>query len=168
MFLSFAKKTPMKKLLVLVGVILLFACGNSTENTEQASSENKEVFGETFDGEGALPLADFINTMQGSEMSDVKIIGTVSEVCQTKGCWMSMEKGDGSTMRITFKDYGFFVPKDCNGKQAIISGKAYMDTTSVEDLKHYAKDAGKTDDEINQITQPEVELAFEASGVILK
>jgi hypothetical protein len=38
----------------------------------------------------------------------------------------------------------------------------------VEALRHYAEDGGKTADEIAAITEPEIELVFEASGVRLK
>lgn len=157
----------MKKVLIILGMAAIAACSNSSAPKEQEAENQVNTFGETFETDGALAMADFINTMEGSEMNDVKLKGTVSEVCQTKGCWMSLDKGDGSTMRVTFKDYGFFVPKDCGGKEVTILGKAYMDTTSIDDLKHYAKDAGKSDEEIEQIIEPEVELAFEASGVVL-
>ncbi|MBK9320005.1 MAG: DUF4920 domain-containing protein [Bacteroidetes bacterium] len=103
-----------------------------------------------------------------ADINGVKVEGKVNEVCQAKGCWMQLDKGDGTTMRVTFKDYGFFVPKDCGGKSAIILGHAYMDTTAVEDLRHYAEDAGKSKEEIEKITEPEVELAFEAEGVLIK
>ena len=40
--------------------------------------------------------------------------------------------------------------------------------TSVEELKHYAEDAGETQEVIDAITEPEISLAFEAKGVIIK
>ena len=57
---------------------------------------------------------------------------------------------------------------DCNGKTAIFEGKAYHDTTSVEMLREYAKDDGKSKAEIEKITEPEINLSFEATGVIIK
>ena len=71
-------------------------------------------------------------------------------------------------MRIRFKDYGFFMPKDCSGKEVIFEGKAFYDTTTVEMLKHYAMDGGKSKEEIEKITEPEINLSFLASGVLLK
>jgi hypothetical protein len=43
-----------------------------------------------------------------------------------------------------------------------------MDTPAVEDLRHYAEDEGKSKEEIAKITEPLVELAFEAEGVIIQ
>ena len=128
------------------------------------------TFGANIDESGALPV-DSLLAMVGSgqsEINGIKVSGTITEACQAKGCWMKIDKGNGETMRVVFKDYGFFVPKDCGGKTAVMLGRAYMDTTSVEDLRHYAEDAGKSKEEIEKITQPEVELAFEAEGVIIR
>ncbi len=106
--------------------------------------------------------------MKGQDALPVKVAGTVLEVCKVKGCWMTIDEGNGSAMRVKFKDYAFFVPKDCDEKTAIIEGTAMIKTTSVNELGHYALDAGKSKEEIEAITQPESQLLFEAEGVILK
>lgn len=80
---------------------------------------------------------------------------------------MVMNLSDDKDMRITFKDYEFFVPLDAAGKETIIQGTATMDTTTVEMLKHYAEDAGDSQEEIDAITEPEFNYAFEAVGVII-
>ena len=58
---------------------------------------------------------------------------------------MTIKTGDSSTMRVTFKDYGFFVPKEgMEGKSAIFEGKVTKTVTTVETLKHFAQDDTKT------------------------
>jgi hypothetical protein len=48
--------------------------------------------------------------------------GHVQRACSRRGCWM--EIGEGSTAcRVTFKDYGFFVPTDAAGAHARVQGK---------------------------------------------
>ena len=59
------------------------------------------------------------------------------------------------------------MPLNAEG-EVIINGKAFLKETSVDDLRHYAEDAGKTAEEIAAITQPEKTFAFEADGVLLK
>jgi hypothetical protein len=81
---------------------------------------------------------------------------------------MTMKNPNGDDLRVTFKDYAFFVPKDCAGKTAIIDGTARIEITSVADLKEFAKDDKKTQAEIDSISQPLQEVVFEAKGVILK
>ncbi len=143
-------------LLVTAGI---YACDSSV------AQENH--YGAKIDAKGAITVKELVSKMEGKDEMIAKIEGKVSEVCQAKGCWMTLEKGDGTTMRVTFKDYGFFVPKNISGKTVIINGTASVTTTTVEELKHYAEDAKKSKEEIAKITKPEKELSFEADGVIV-
>lgn len=158
--------------IALVAMVAFAACSNSGkgETQETAQGATTGSFGAKIDEAGAISM-DSLQAMVKAGQTDIngiKVEGKVNEVCQAKGCWMNLDKGDGSGMRVTFKDYGFFVPKDCGGKTAVVLGHAYMDTTKVEDLRHYAEDEGKSKEEIEKITEPLIELAFEAEGVIIK
>ncbi len=81
---------------------------------------------------------------------------------------MTIDMGEGKSMRVTFKDYGFFVPLNADGHVATLKGAASVDTVDVETLRHFAEDAGKSKEEIEAITEPEYELTFEATGVLIK
>ena len=74
---------------------------------------------------------------------------------------------DGEESMVRFKDYAFFMPKDIAGQDAIIEGVAFIEEVSVEDLKHYAEDDGKSPEEIAAITEPKKSLAIVSSGVLL-
>ena len=78
-------------------------------------------------------------------------------------------KANEDTILVRFKDYGFFVRTDgVTGNKTIINGKLKVDTLSVALLRHYAEDAGKSQEEINEINNSEVSLTFLADGVIIK
>ena len=79
---------------------------------------------------------------------------------------MRLDMGDNESF-VKFKDYAFFMPKDIAGQEVIVDGKAFVEQTSVEDLKHFAKDAGKSQDEIDAITEPKLTLSFLSSGVLI-
>ena len=100
----------------------------------------------------------------------IAVTGKVKEVCQVKGCWMTIvsDQPGQPEMRVTFKDYAFFMPKDISGKTVVVDGIAVMEVVSVADQQHYASDAGKSKEEIEKITEPSRELTFEASGVLIK
>jgi uncharacterized protein YdeI (BOF family) len=102
-----------------------------------------------------------------TEVTDLTIIGVIKEVCQAKGCWMTVDIG-GEKMTIKFKDYAFFMPKDASSKQVTFTGKAFKKVISVAEQKHLAEDAKKSKKEINAITKPKEEYRFEASGVELE
>lgn len=99
---------------------------------------------------------------------NVKFASTIMSVCKKKGCWMKMDLGESKESFVRFKDYGFFVPLNSDASPAIVSGKAFLDVISVDELKHYAKDGGKSQAEIDQITQPKITYAFQADGVLIQ
>ena len=97
-----------------------------------------------------------------------KIEGTILETCAKKGCWIRL-KADNDTLFVRFKDYGFFVPTSgVEGKTAILQGEAKYETLMVEEVRHYAEDAGKSKEEIELITEPEYIFSFTATGVIIE
>ncbi|MDF2437755.1 MAG: amino acid aminotransferase [Bacteroidota bacterium] len=163
----------MKKLFFISGVTvaLLSACGDNNKETKTetaAADTSLQFFGDSINQEGAMPSTELAAKMEGKDSMKVKLMGTINEVCQKKGCWMTMPIGNDKTMQVKFKDYAFFVPKDASGKTVVIAGVAFTDTTSVAELQHYAEDGGKSKEEIAKITEPEINISFEASGVILK
>ncbi len=100
---------------------------------------------------------------------DVKVTGTVSAACQKKGCWMTIGTGEAGaqTVRVSFKDYGFFVPKDCLGKKAVVEGHFKVSTMSVAEAQHYAEDAAKEGAPVKKVTEPQKTYALVATGVEL-
>lgn len=161
----------MKKLFLLSAIILAFfaSCENKkTDANTEIAAASLQYFGDTITQDGAIAADQLAAQMQGKDSLKVKLTATIADVCQKKGCWMNLNIGNDQTMKVSFKDYAFFVPKDAAGKNTIIEGVAFTDTTSIADLKHYAEDAGKSKEEIEKITQPEINIGFEAHGVIIK
>lgn len=124
-------------------------------------------FGAKIDENGAIAAADLLKQLGSNDSVVGKVSAPITAACQKKGCWMTLDLA-GTEMRVTFKDYGFFVPKNSAGHTAIVEGVARKEEISVATLKHYAEDAGKTKAEIAAIKKPETEYSFEAIGVIIK
>ncbi len=166
----------MKKLLFAPALMLsILSCQNTSEKVETVQEEIIETapaqmayFGSQITEENAVDLSTIQASLGEQDSLNVKLTGTIEKVCQVKGCWMTMPYGEGESMRVSFRDYGFFVPKDVDGKDAVIEGTVYMETTSIDDLKHFAEDEGLSEDEIAAITEPETSLTFVADGVIIK
>ncbi len=115
----------------------------------------------------ALEATEINTELASQEAQMVKVKGVVQEVCQVKGCWLTMDLGNDTSMRVSFKDYGFFVPTDCSGKTAVLQGQLTMETIDVATLKHLAQDAGRSEAEIASISEPLQELVLVADGVLL-
>ncbi|WP_230687489.1 DUF4920 domain-containing protein [Hymenobacter ruricola] len=124
-----------------------------------------QTYGAAISPDGALPMTALSTALGSRDSAQVKLVGKASAVCQAKGCWMTLPTADGKQMRVRFKDYAFFVPKDLSGHNVVVSGWAHRTTTSVADQQHYLRDAGKPEKEIAAITQPKQEVSFMADGV---
>lgn len=147
--------------------ILAIALSSCNPPVKTSGTTGVEYFGEKIDDKNVIPYAKLVSEMGTKDSMAVKVRGTVAEVCQAKGCWMSIVEEGKEDMFVKFKDYGFFMPLDISGKEVIMEGFAFREVTPVEELQHYAEDEGKSPEEIAAITEPEEELKFMASGVIL-
>ena len=126
-------------------------------------------YGDAINAEGALTMAEFEKAATDKDSLQVKITTEILHSCGKKGCWMDVEMADGSSMKVRFRDYGFFVPTNgLEGKKVVMQGRAKKDVTDVAMLQHYAEDAGKSKEEIAEITEPETSWTFEADGVLIK
>jgi len=97
----------------------------------------------------------------------IKFKTKIKDVCQKKGCWMSLQLPDEKESFVKFKDYAFFVPLNAAGQDAVVSGKAFVSEISVAQLRHYAKDGGQSEADINKITEPKKTYGFLADGVLI-
>lgn len=166
----------MKRILLSAVIISAsFVACDTTKEENQPASENVIVeqnnysyFGDSITTEGCIDVNGLLAQLEGKDSIHTKVEGKIEEVCQKKGCWMNIPIGEDQMMRVSFKDYAFFMPKDAAGKTVVIEGFAYNDTISVAELKHFAEDAGKTKEEIARINDPKVSISFEAHGVIIK
>jgi hypothetical protein len=166
----------MKKIFLSLIVLAVIAC-NQKESSEK-TKDVKEIevvqvekedafFGESFKVEEEIELINLMSEMENYDSVMAVVEAKVTEVCQSKGCWMKVELPNGESMRVTFKDYGFFMPKDLAGQTVKMQGIAKKEETDVETLKHFAEDAGKSEEEIAQITESKMDYKFIASGVKL-
>ena len=159
-----------KNFLFIISIILIFAaCGDETKSPEQVAVEKAtdQIFGEKINADDALTFTDLLNKMDQLDSMETKVTGTVESVCKKKGCWVNIVSDDGREMFVKFKDYGFFLPKDCEGRKVVMEGKAFREVTPVDELQHLAEDGGASKEEIAKITEPKEELKFMASGVML-
>ena len=152
--------------------ILLVACKPAaTVETQETPKVEGEAFGDAITNpDSTIAFADVLTQLDAADSINVVMKAKVVDVCQAKGCWMNIvdpASGDENPVFVQFKDYGFFMPKDISGREVIVEGVAYKAETSVEELRHYAEDAGKSEAEIAAITAPVTEKKFMASGVIL-
>lgn len=157
----------MKKLVLFLAVLI--AGLSAQAQPPKVPANSGDVFGEKTTAENAITVDQLYSIMSGKnekkEMT-VKLKGKVTQVCEKEGCWIKVQSPDGSMM-VKMKDHKFTVPLVLHGKEIVIHGIAEEKTTTVEQLRHYAEDAGKSKDEIAKIKEPRREITVQASGILV-
>ena len=163
----------MKNTISLLVACFLFTTAGFAQTNKKAklNASDYALFGEKFTLDKVITEKEMLKKYKALKKGDtitVKFTSNIKSVCKKKGCWMNLDLSNDQKAFVKFKDYGFFVPLNADGSDAVVSGKAYVEIVSVDELRHYAKDAGKSQAEINKIKKPEVTYAFMADGVYLK
>ncbi len=154
----------MKKLLLLIPVSVISFCVMA--QPPKGPAKKGMTFGVKTTAADAVAANELTNVLAGKESAEVKVKGKVVEVCKAEGCWIRMETAAGS-MLIKMKDHSFTVPLAMNGKTIVANGTATFKETTVEMLRHYAEDAGKSKAEIEAITEPKKEIILQAKGILV-
>jgi hypothetical protein len=158
----------MKKLLAFLSAT--FTCVFLMAQPPKVPTVKGSSFGEKITAEHAITVDQLqsilVNKDEGARKMDVKIKGVVTDVCTMEGCWIKLQSPDGKIM-VRMQDHKFTVPVALNGKTVVIGGLAEEQITSVEQLQHYAEDAGKSKEEIAAIKVPKKEIVVDAKGVLV-
>ena len=109
-----------------------------------ASNSAPETFGNSV-GEGeTVPIAEILADPEGFEGKEVRIEGTVSDVCPKKGCWMELRQGEeGPAVRVPMAGHSFFLPRDVAGRHARIEGRVAMRELSPEARAHHESEGAQ-------------------------
>jgi len=112
-----------------------------------------------------VPLANVLEKPEAFTKNAVVTEGLVEAACTKKGCWMQLTPEAGqSGVRVTFKDYGFFVPKDVKGMNARLQGVVVVKTLSKDEADHLAGEGAKLTRNEDGTAR---EISFVANGVEL-
>ncbi len=181
---SYATTRPMKHLLPFCLALGLLAASGCTDRDqvyddpadEQAAETEYVSYGEPLavgDGITALSPAALTADPLAYDGTVVRVEGTVSQVCQAKGCWLTLQNPTATPVRVQVpRDaegaYLFTFPTDLGAREAIVEGVVLVDTTSAETLRHLAEDEGRPQAEIDAIVAPQPTIVLTARGVLVK
>jgi hypothetical protein len=165
--------------LLLVLALVLSACQPASEQppaddpsaeTDTVAVADYEPFGDAVSPDDAVPVATVAEDPAAYVGTTVKVEGTVSEVCQAKGCWFTLQAPQGRNVRLMVPrdddgNYVFTMPKDISGRTVIVEGTLTEETLSEDTQRHLAEDAGEP---IEGDVAPRTELQMVPQGVLLK
>ncbi len=146
----------MKKLL---SVLLLATTAFATEVITRGAAVSKDA--------KAISLATVLESPDSYTKDAVVIEGVIATACTRQGCWMQLAPSDAKgapSVRVTFKDYGFFIPLDAKGMKARAEGVAVVKTLSKADADHLEEEGAKLTRKEDGTAR---EVSFVANGVEL-
>ncbi|MBK6507815.1 MAG: DUF4920 domain-containing protein [Ignavibacteria bacterium] len=159
---------------VLISATITFAqeCEQKGTNTASGSDdpvgtkvEGGMLYGKAIDPTvKTISYPELIVGMNESNGNIVTVKGTVSEVCQAMGCWMTMSENGATTRVKTLHE--FLLPKDVAGREAIVTGKFNITEISEDDARHFNEESlnpKKSED----IVGPQKAYEIEATGIII-
>ena len=133
-----------KRVAIVVVASLVFAGAYAGEvvrlSEPVATTDTTETFGSVLDE--AAPLVALADVGAANVGETIRVEARVSQVCQKKGCFFIAVDGD-VTVRVSFKDYGFFVPTDVSGKRVTFVGEVVEKELTQEQAEHFAADMGE-------------------------
>ncbi|MFY8098036.1 MAG: DUF4920 domain-containing protein, partial [Flavobacterium sp.] len=123
------------KFIALLGLVILASCKQNKEAVQEKEVKKEfAVFGDSISNEKALTAAQMLAKYQTLKTGDtlaVKFTTKINEICQNKGCWMTLDLGQDQQAFVKFKDYGFFVPMNAQNREVVVEGKAFIEETPV-------------------------------------
>jgi hypothetical protein len=144
------------------------AAAEPCADTKQEPIKLRETVkrGQPIADEQRVAFADALKEPQAYAGKQVVIEGVVNRVCKKEGCWMEIAPAaDVQSIRVTFKNHAFFVPKDADGLKFRAAGEFTIRKLDKETVAHLVKEDGA------QIkTNPDGtadEVTFVATGVEL-
>ncbi len=164
-----------RSLLVATCGIALSACiTTSPARTEApagaAASVSAPVTVGAFSAGTALSVDDALAQSASLDGQAVRVAGTIRQVCQARGCWLTFSTGQGQTLRVMTHSEGeddseeLLFPKDAAGRHAEVVGTLRVAEESVARRRHLAEDGGATPEQIAAITEPTRSVSLVATG----
>jgi len=126
-------------------------------------TDTHEVFGAPLPDSGeAMEIGELLANSAQYQGRDVLLTTRIARVCQQKGCFFIAQHGADS-VRVTFKDYGFFIPSDSGGKTVTLAGTFSRKPLDPAEAAHIAADLGEAPPE----DPPAFEYAIVATSVAI-
>jgi hypothetical protein len=161
----------MRSLSIIIILVFLVSCEQTPQKVQPTGKPDQQStgnFGEKILADKAIAATDLINIFDASDTIETIISGNIIASCKHTGCWMDLDMGNGETVHVTFLDESFTIPLDAAGKNAVAEGTAIRELIPVETLKNYAREEGKSEEEVDAITVPVYAYEFIAKGILIE
>jgi Domain of unknown function (DUF4920) len=152
----------------------IFGCQSKTRVVHESGAEMDPSsapvvrFGSRLTVTPTHPISEVLANPTAFTERTLQVEGHVRRACSRRGCWMELATGPEDALpgcRVTFKDYGFFVPTDAAGAQARVEGNLFVRRVGPAKVAHYEAEGARFPDKAPDGSANE--LQFVATGVEL-
>jgi hypothetical protein len=110
-----------------------------------ANAGEPRRFGSPISPGTAVALSSVMEKPDAFQDQSLIVDAKVRRNCTRRGCWMEIADGsaDAPGCRVTFKDYGFFVPLDSAGSKARVQGTVQVRVVPGPEVEHLESEGAK-------------------------
>jgi hypothetical protein len=144
------------------------AAAPASPATPPSATAARHHFGAPLGQRQLAPLGQLLKAPENFSTEPVLVEGEVRRACSKRGCWMELSETKDPAApgcRVTFKDYGFFVPTDSAGSKARIEAQVESKIIPASSVAHLEQEGATFPDKAADGSAREVRLV--ASGVEL-
>jgi hypothetical protein len=162
-----------KNIFFILAAMLVFSTASYAQHGDHDSAGDepvgKEVAGGTLYGTDikadieVISFDDLMSKPADYDGKEVVVMGTVSDVCQKMGCWLTMTSGSNTTRIKT--SHEFFVPKGSAGQTAVVQGTFKIKEISEKMARHYNDESKTTTIKTEDIVGPQKGFELDATGI---
>jgi hypothetical protein len=148
----------------VLGIGLVLA--GAPEAAAQAAADETVRVGAPVRGAPGVSLREVLADPESHAGREVVVDGMVTRACTSMGCWMQLAPdAESDGVRVTFKDYAFFVPLNAAGMRARAQGEFVVRRLGRRELEQRGEDAAP----LRRARDGSAfELSFVAAGVELR
>jgi hypothetical protein len=162
-----------RAVLLFAAALPLLACQRSESPAPKpepsvSTAPQPKLFGEPLGPGETVKLSTLLSEPAKYRDKSVIVEAEVRKACSRKGCWMEVSESKDAAApacRVTFKDYGFFVPLDSAGSRARMQATVTVETVAANYVQHLEEEGARFPKKNPDGTADEVRLV--ATGVEL-
>jgi hypothetical protein len=166
-------------LVPLIALALVAGCANKDKEQHATWDQPSEMqmtepqqqytsFGEPMKPSGeSVPVGMILASPTTYDGKYVRLEGTVSKVCQSKGCWMELSDPTATQamfVKFTCPIEGRLLPAAAVGKPVVVEGIVRVKTISQADARHIKQESGATPEQVAMIKGPQLQITVESPG----
>lgn len=127
---------------IVFGFALTFTANADTLRLSAPVTQDaqSETFGVKLDNSlPKLSMQDLVTDSTSYLAKPFQVEARIAKVCQKKGCFFIAQQ-EQHILRVSFRDYSFFIPTDSSGKTVILAGELIQKEISPKQAAHFKAD----------------------------